>query len=239
MPSPDPSSSIRSRLHVLLSPATLLSAVVLILAAALVILAGTRSEQDVFTAEGFKALAVELGWIGPAAYVGILALTVVVSQLPGVPLAVAAGMLWGTLPGVLLSLAGGLLGSVLAYFIGRRLGRDSVYLLTGRQLSFRPGLGRRAAALFIGVTRLIPVLPFDLVSYAAGIAAVPFPLYLAVTAAGMTPPTLLIVHLGSSLVMGFPGAIAISAVAAATVLLLPVILHRSRRLKLDRYIRWE
>ena len=213
MPSPDPSSSIRSRLHVLLSPATLLSAVVLILAAALVILAGTRSEQDVFTAEGFKALAVELGWIGPAAYVGILALTVVVSQLPGVPLAVAAGMLWGTLPGVLLSLAGGLLGSVLAYFIGRRLGRDSVYLLTGRQLSFRPGLGRRAA--------------------------VPFPLYLAVTAAGMTPPTLLIVHLGSSLVMGFPGAIAISAVAAATVLLLPVILHRSRRLKLDRYIRWE
>ncbi|MFP4483902.1 MAG: TVP38/TMEM64 family protein [Spirochaetaceae bacterium] len=221
---------------VLFSPGTLLAGAVFLGAVAAVVVINRVGPHDLFDAAGLKAFAADLGWTGPAAYVGILALTVVVSQLPGLPLAVGAGMLWGVLPGFLLSLCGGFLGSVVAYFIGRRLGRDAVYAFTGRRFSFKQGVVTRVAGIFIGITRLIPVLPFDMVSYAAGIAGIPFGVYAAATLLGMAPSTLLIVYLGSTMALGTAGALALSAVAAAAVIIVPYVLHKTGLVPLHHYI---
>ncbi len=235
----DASSRFSGRFAVLVSPATLLAAAVFVGAVAAVIVINRVSPYDLFSSAGLKAFAADLGWVGPATYIGVLTLTVVVSQLPGLPLAVGAGMLWGIYPGFVLTLLGGFLGSVVAYFIGRRLGRDFVYAVTGRRFSFKQGVPTRAASIFIGITRLVPILPFDVVSYAAGIAKIPLARYAVATLIGMAPSTLLVVYLGSAMILGATGALALSAVAAAVIIVAPFILHKTGVVPFHRYIEWE
>ena len=224
------------RASVLLSPASVLSGLLLIGAVVAVILVNEHTDHNLFSSAGFKQFATDVGWVGPAVFIGLLALTVVVSQLPGVPLAVGAGMLWGLWPGFLFSLAGGFIGSIVAYFIGRGLGREAVYTFTGKRVTFREGVGTRVAGIFIGVTRLVPILPFDIISYAAGISGVPFLVYAAVTLVGMAPSSLLIVYMGSSLMLSVPAALSISLAAALAIVLVPLILHRRTRFELERYV---
>jgi uncharacterized membrane protein YdjX (TVP38/TMEM64 family) len=60
------------------------------------------------------------------AYIGVLALSVVISPVPGAPIAVIAGTIWGSLLAGVYSVIGGFLGSMIAYYIGRTLGRTAI-----------------------------------------------------------------------------------------------------------------
>jgi uncharacterized membrane protein YdjX (TVP38/TMEM64 family) len=227
------------RASVLVSPASVLSGLLLIGAIVAVVLVNHYSDYNLFSSAGFKQFAKNVGWLGPTVFICLLALTVVVSQLPGVPLAVGAGMLWGVWPGFLFSLAGGFVGGMVAYGIGRGLGREAVYTLTGKRVTFREGVGTRVAGVFIGVTRLVPILPFDIISYAAGISGVPFLAYAAATLVGMAPSSLLIVYMGSTLMLSIPAALGVSVAAALVIVVGPILLHRSTRFDLERYVTWK
>jgi uncharacterized membrane protein YdjX (TVP38/TMEM64 family) len=95
------------RLKALIHPGNLLAVCLL----GLFVFAAFRlqhsTDVDIFSAEGLKAFVTGLGWRGALYYMAILMITVVVSQLPGVPLAVAAGMIWGPWEAALYSIVGG------------------------------------------------------------------------------------------------------------------------------------
>lgn len=77
-----------------------------------------------------------LGMLGPIAYIGVLALSVIISPVPGAPIAVLAGTIWGSLLAGVYSVIGGFLGSAIAYYIGRTLGRSAIQFLTGKNIRF-------------------------------------------------------------------------------------------------------
>lgn len=125
--------------------------------------------------------------------------------VPGSVLTASAGVLFGVPMGVLTSLAGATAGAALSFVIARRLGRGAVVRLagSGRLAQLDEALSRRGFWAVLAV-RLVPVFPFALVNYGAGVTGVRFAPYLAATVLGILPATFAYVGVGGSL--GDPGS---------------------------------
>lgn len=157
-----------------------------------------QSEVNLLHPEGLREAIKELGTLGIVVYISLIALAVVMSPIPGAPLTVAAGSVWGTLLAGIYSVIGGFLGGLIAYFIGRTLGRSAVYALTGKVIYFTKNRGEVYLGWLIFVTRLLPVLSFDLISYGAGITGLSLPIYSTSTLLGMIPSTFFLTYMGAA-----------------------------------------
>ena len=155
-------------------------------------------QHHLLSESGLHTLIQESGAIAPLVFILLLALTVVVSHLPGLPLVCVAGAMWGGLWGGIYSVAGGFLGSLIAYGLGRSLGNSAIKAITGKTITFTTHRGHAVMGGLIFLTRLVPVFPFDVISYGAGLTRLPLPIYASATLLGMIPPTFAIAFLGTS-----------------------------------------
>jgi uncharacterized membrane protein YdjX (TVP38/TMEM64 family) len=159
----------------------------------------------------------------------LMALGIGVALLGPVPrtaLSVLAGLVAGFGPGLAISLAGGLLGGIGAFVLGRLLGRPAVAALAGPRIAATDRfLGARGFGAVLAL-RLFPAAPFTVVSYAAGLSAVRPGPYLAATALGLVPSTVLQVGAGASvqhldrwtgLLLSTPVTTAVAAVGGLAV----------------------
>jgi uncharacterized membrane protein YdjX (TVP38/TMEM64 family) len=121
-----------------------------------------------------------------------------------------------------------LLGSIAAYLIGRYLGGSIVHFLSGRRVSVTEEKGRKVAGITIFISRLIPLMPFDIISYGAGLAHVPVLTYVVATFAGMAPSTFLLTYLGASITDVTWITVVLTVVAAVAFVGVPLYC-RSRR----------
>jgi uncharacterized membrane protein YdjX (TVP38/TMEM64 family) len=146
--------------------------------------------------------------------------------MPGTPMTVAAGALFGTAQGTLLSWAGAMLSAALGYWVARRIGRGVVatwicrYPPVGKAVSEARGFGGMLRL------RLLPVLPLGVVNFVEGLARAPFIKYLVATAIGVVPSTLVFAYFADSLVRGSATGWgnAITAMVVASVLAIAVTL---------------
>ncbi|MET0559083.1 MAG: VTT domain-containing protein [Solirubrobacterales bacterium] len=111
---------------------------------------------------------------------------------------VAAGFAYGFLPALLLVMTGWLISALLSFAIGRSVARPLLDRWLGAERFERAeaSIERGGAPLLLAL-RLIPILPFSLVSYAAGAARVPTWRFTWTTALGYLPITAITVYLGS------------------------------------------
>ncbi|MBA3809478.1 MAG: VTT domain-containing protein [Solirubrobacterales bacterium] len=119
-----------------------------------------------------------------------------------------AGFVYGFLPGLALVTAGWLASALLAYLLGRVLGRAFLHRVFGsmRFASLERAVVRGGVSLLLAV-RLIPVMPFSLTGYVAGAVRVPLWRFSWTTLLGYLPLTALVAYLGSqarSLSIGDP-----------------------------------
>jgi uncharacterized membrane protein YdjX (TVP38/TMEM64 family) len=185
-----------------------------------------QPDLDLFSAQGLEQAIQSWGWLGVLIYIGILILSVVISPIPSAPLAVTAGMVWGPIWAGIYSVIGGFLGGLLAYFIGYTLGRSAVHALTGKLIYFSKNRGEVYLGWVIFITRLLPVLSFDLISYGAGITGLSLPIYATATLLGMIPSTFFLTFLGSTFTVGLPFGIILSALFLTFLIGLPYGIHR-------------
>ena len=137
---------------------------------------------------------------GPAAW-GVLVAGLALATLAPVPrtaLSVLAGVLAGFWAGLGLALTSGVLGALAGFALARGLGRETVERLAGPRLARADGwlAGRGFLAVLTG--RLLPVVPFTVVSYAGGLSGIRLRDYLAGSAVGLAPGTVLHVAVGAS-----------------------------------------
>ena len=138
----------------------------------------------------------QIGSLAPLMFVLVYAVATLLF-VPKNLLSIVAGGTFGMIPGMLFVLAGATIGSIIAFLGARKIGRSSVERLAGRRFSqFDAHLGERP---FVGILlgRLIPVVPFTLLNYVAGLSAVGFMAYLGATVLGMLPGTASYVALGA------------------------------------------
>jgi len=153
----------------------------------------------------------------PWSWLGSIVLMVLHSfvPLPAEIIALANGMLFGPWWGVAVTWIGAMLGAVLAYGLARALGRPAVRgLIPARHWATLEAIPVRAGPLL--VIRLMPVISFNLVNYAAGLLGVPWWRFLWTTALGILPIVVTMVMLGREL-MAAPwwvwGAFALACLA--------------------------
>lgn len=173
-----------------------------------------------------QALSSAGAW-APAAFVLLLVVQAVLAPLPAPAVATAGGYLFGTLQGFVLTWIGALLGGVLCFILSRALGRSFVERST--RLKGFDNYVQEHGAIAIFVLRLIPIISFDAISYAAGLTGISFWRFLIATALGMVPGTFVFVYLGGTSpgpgVYAVLGGLAVLAVAAY------VYYHRLQRVE--------
>lgn len=182
-------------------------------------------------AERLSASLAAFGPLGAVLLVAALACSVVIGPVPTAPFAVAAGMLYGAGVGAALALAGGLLGAVLAFLIARMAGRPLVGRLAERLPTPRWLQGDHSLFRLVLVARLVPVLSFALVSYAAGLSAISLRAFALATVLGMAPMTLLCATLGSSVETGSYWVAAGVALVLPALVLYPALERRGASIR--------
>lgn len=144
----------------------------------------------------------EMGALGPVLLMGLMIVAVVIGPIPTFPITVTAGMVFGPWLGVVYAMTGALIGALVSFWIARVLGRDVMTRLFGDHFTFcRRCSDRMLFGVVLGA-RLIPVVSFALVSYAAGLTAMSTRAFMLATAIGMLPMTWLYVAVG---VTAYPG----------------------------------
>lgn len=156
----------------------------------------------------------------------LMVLQSLIAPLPAFLLAFANGLAFGTLWGGLLTFGSALLASALSFWIGRGLGRNVVEALVGgRALASTDAWFARHGAWAVLVARLVPIVSFDLISYAAGLTAMRFRWFLAATALGIAPATFLYAFLGERA----PQTIAVLFLAFSLVMIIAALSAALRR----------
>ncbi|KUO15828.1 hypothetical protein AQJ91_39230 [Streptomyces dysideae] len=140
-----------------------------------------------------------LGPWGPVVFAVCYALAVT-ALLPGSVLTASAGALFGLPLGAGTVLVGATAGAALSFGLARWLGRPVVarYAGTGRLARLDAYLTRRGFVAVL-VLRLVPLFPFSVINYGAGVAGVRFSSYATATALGIIPGTVVYTGLGGSL----------------------------------------
>jgi len=168
-----------------------------------------------------------LAW-QPWSWLGSIALMVLHSflPLPAEFIALANGMLFGPLWGVAITWVGAMLGAILAFALARALGRPFLrWVVPPRQWERIERLPVAAGPLL--AVRLMPVISFNLVNYAAGMLGVPWWTFLWTTALGILPIVVAMVVAGREL-MAAPWWVWVGFAAASLALLALPRLRRRR-----------
>ncbi|MFB6259668.1 MAG: TVP38/TMEM64 family protein [Thiohalorhabdaceae bacterium] len=173
--------------------------------------------------EALRARIDALGAWGPAMVVGLMTLAILVSPIPSAPIAVAAGAAYGHTWGTLYVLIGAECGALAAFGLARWLGYEALHRWFGERIS-RGWLGSQGALTgFVLVTRLLPFVSFDLVSYAAGLSVLTFWRFAVATLVGTVPASFVLVHFGGEMVSGEGGRIMLAVIALGGLTLIPVL----------------
>ncbi len=137
-----------------------------------------------------------LGAVGLALLLGLMLAHAVVLY-PSEIVTATAGWVYGFAPGLAFVVIGWLVAALLSYALGRSVGRPLLRSLLGhRFIRLEHGMDRGGNALLLS-WRLIPLVPFALVGYAAGATRVSLWRFSWTTVLGYLPLTTAVTYLGS------------------------------------------
>jgi uncharacterized membrane protein YdjX (TVP38/TMEM64 family) len=105
------------------------------------------------------------GVSGPFLFMGLMALAVVVSPIPSIPLDIAGGLAFGPWLGTLYAATGALVGSVVSFGIARTLGRELIERFLSGHINFCAECSDKLLGKAIFISRLIPGVSFDVFLY--------------------------------------------------------------------------
>ncbi|MDY0398747.1 MAG: VTT domain-containing protein [Desulfuromonas thiophila] len=145
--------------------------------------------------------------------------------LPGLPLTLLGGILFGPIWGVVYTLSGATAGASLAFLVARYLGRDWIATkLTGERWQKLDADVARQGWKMVAFTRLIPLFPFNLLNYAFGLTNIRFSHYVLTSAICMAPATVAYIALSSSLTDLLRGTLTTELLVGLVLLVLLALL---------------
>lgn len=175
------------------------------LAAVIVLGAATSTGRQIVDAmtdgdsHELRRLLLDLGFAGVLALAALI-LSHAIVPFPSEVVTAAAGFVYGFWASVPMLLVLWLASALLAYLLAERFGRPLARRLVGSERLARAErfVSRGGPAPILSL-RLIPVIPFNAICYAAGVTRVPLWRYSWTTVAGIAPGTILVAYLGSRL----------------------------------------
>lgn len=182
--------------------------------------------------EAVRRYVLGFGVWAPLASAALMVLQALVAPLPAFVITFANGLLFGWAWGAALSWASAMVAASLCFGLARALGRPAVERLLGGAAvleatdRFFVRHGRQA----IFLSRLLPFVPLDPVSYAAGLTSTRLRAFLLATGLGLLPVTLVYSYLGER----FTGSVRVVFWTFSLVVAVAVIAWVVRRRREDR-----
>lgn len=164
----------------------------------LLILAIIINRFNIFSGYGpneIKEYILSMGYFAPIIYVFLLA-SLPLLLFPDSVIVIAGGMVFGLVGGAILTSIGSLLGGSLAFLISRKLGRNAVRKLIKKDLVMFDENNKRGGFFLILILRLIPLFPFKVVSYSAGLSNMRLIDFALATVFGSLPGIIVYTNLG-------------------------------------------
>ncbi|WP_306043801.1 TVP38/TMEM64 family protein [Mameliella sp. MMSF_3455] len=171
---------------------------------------------------------------GPVAVVGLMTAAVVASPIPSAPIALAAGAAYGHYAGAAYVAIGSEIGAVIAFALARTLGRGTVERLLGRNADRGLFGSQNALTLTVFVSRLLPFVSFDAMSYAAGLSRLHAWRFALATMAGILPASFVLAHVGSIAMQGDFGSAEWLALGLGLVTAVPLMVLALRARPVDK-----
>jgi uncharacterized membrane protein YdjX (TVP38/TMEM64 family) len=215
----------------------------LVLLAAAVALAHLSGAGRYLQQDTLQALISGYGVLAPAVYILIYTLAPVLF-LPGLPITIVGGILFGPFWGVAYTITGSTLGASLAFLTARYLARDWVAAkLTGPKWEKLDREVEQHGWKVVAFTRLIPAFPFNLLNYAFGLTKVSFTHYVLATFICMLPACIAFIVFSSSLLGLIRGNLSPTALLGISLIvvvsLIPVFYRRFKARRQEERLQGE
>lgn len=167
-------------------------------------------------------------------YIGIQVLQIVISVIPGQFFNLAAGYLYTFFPALLFSVVGAFIGTLLSFTLAKVLGSDFVHLFFGREKTqeYVKKLNSKKAYTIVFFIYLIPGIPKDVVSYAAGVSEMKLKPFMFLSLVGRLPGMMGSIMIGSMWHKEEYIGMIILAVIAAAAFILCIIFRK----KINRFL---
>ena len=161
-------------------------------------------------------------------YLGLQILQIVICIIPGQALQLAAGYLFHFWLGLLLSVIGAGLGTILTYYLAKVLGHDAMHMIFGEERirSSLDKLNSKRGVIIVFLIYLIPGIPKDLCTYAAGLSEMKLKPFLLLSLTGRIPGMIGSLLIGYQLQTGGYKAAAIIGGIAVALFILGLIFHK-------------
>ena len=163
---------------------------ILVTGVAVYLLGGINSVQ-------LQASLNRAGIWAPITYIALYTVATIL-VLPSTPLNLTGGAIFGPWLGTLWTSMAAVIAAVVAFAFTRTVGREAIARrLAGRWQSMDAEM-RQGGLFYMFAIRLLPIIPYGLVNFAAGLTSIRFRDYLLGTILGTVPGILPFVLLGSS-----------------------------------------
>lgn len=155
----------------------------------------------------FKNEISHMGFKGVLMVLGLQILQIIVAVIPGQPMEIVSGMLYGTWGGMLLCLVGIFLGTALVFFLVRKIGTDFIQLFFSKEKideikNSRVFKNPAKFEILMFIMFVIPLLPKDIFIYLGGISPVRPKRFLAIATLARIPGLFVTVYAGNKLSEG-------------------------------------
>lgn len=168
---------------------------------------------------------VSFGWYAPVLYIILYTFRTLI-LFPSAIFNIAAGLAFGAALGTLYTVVGSIMSGVLAFWVSRMLAKGLVDLQwKGTWYKVQRQMEENGF-VYVLILRFIPVMNFDLVSYAAGASKIRFLSYFWGTSLGIVPATFAYSFLGSSVADPEILNFVLAGILFIIVLLVPLLFGR-------------
>lgn len=144
------------------------------------------------------------GTFAPLAFIGIEILQIVAAFIPGAPVEVMSGVLFGSVWGVIWCFVGVFTGTVIVFYLVRRFGRPLVFRLFPEEKLEAVKLlnDEKRLALTVFILFVIPGTPKDFLTYIAGLTKIKPMKFFFIATIARTPSMACSVFMGANLGKG-------------------------------------
>lgn len=155
--------------------------------------------------QGLREFILSYGIWAPLMSILLMVLQSLVPFMPGIAITIINSWIFGWKLGIVYTWLGALCGALVDFLLARWYGRPmAAHFFYGRFYKNIDYFLENHGVFAVFVTRLIPLVPFKVISYGAGFTAMPLVKYTIATAVGQTPAIVLYSFLGHNILRSWP-----------------------------------
>jgi uncharacterized membrane protein YdjX (TVP38/TMEM64 family) len=199
---------------------SILSALIIAAAIGILLLIGPK----VASVENLRAIILSYGPWAVAISIGLMVGQAIIAPLPMNVVTITNSLVFGPVWGSLLSWFSAILGASLCFLLSKTFGKTFAHKILGNSFEKAEGFFQRYGLHAMFLVRMMPLVPFDAVSYGAPLVGVPFSRFLLATAVGIIPSMLIYSYFGTFaariywwVLLGMLSAALVGIIAAARI----------------------